>query len=122
MRKIIILTFILISVRSFSQIKNRIYKTEGHNNSTTYSYFVNTLSLDNDMKYVMTIQEYLSKKLMKKNIVNNFTKLRGSYIKKGDTLILIEKKESFLYIKKNKLMKLIDGKYKTKYFWGKINH
>lgn len=120
------LIIVLSSIHySFGQRKEEIFKIEGHNYSTTYSYDVDLLILNsNDNSYRFINQSYISKKMMRKNVVFDFNITEGTYIKDDDKLFLKEKNTEkeliFSFLTKNKLVRLIEGKEKSKVIWKKI--
>lgn len=128
MKNILIITVALfLSSNLFGQAKDKIYRIEGHNYSTNYSYDVNLLVLNGDNNsYELINQEYLSKRLKRKNVIFRFIRRKGTYVVKGDTLYLKEKQSGkenmFYFLSKKKLVKLIEGKEKSKYIWRKVDN
>ena len=125
MNRIILLT-LFTTVSLFGQVKDNIYRIEGHNNSTVYSYSVDVLSLSTDGTYEWINQEAFSKKLMRQNVIFNYKRSTGTYVKKGNILYLTEKengrKYSFSFLSENKLVRLIDDKEKSKHIWKKVKY
>lgn len=116
--------FLFISINIFGQGKDKVYRIEGHNYSSTYSYDVNILTLGNDSTYTISYQQYSSKKNMKKNIIIHLNIDKGTYKIRDNKLYLYEQKSKkeyliFLFLEK-KLIKLFQGKEKSKIIWRKI--
>lgn len=126
MRLLLILTFVLFSIHfSFSQKKEEIFKREGHNYSTTYSYDVDLLILNpDDNSYRFINQSYISKKMMRKNVIFDFDITEGTYLKDKDKLLLKEKNTEkelvFSFLSKNKLVRLVENNEKSKVIWKKV--
>lgn len=122
----IFLILLITTVNLYCQTRDEIYKIGLHNYGTTYSYNIDVLTLSGENIYYLSNQEYLSKKLMKKNVIFNYRTHQGIYEREGDTLHLKEnesgKKMSFIFLSKNKLVRLIEGREKSKYIWKKVDY
>jgi hypothetical protein len=126
MKQLFLVIFFCCSIHLFAQDRSDvIYRIEGKTESPVFTpYNVSVLTLKKDGDYHIKHQEYLSKKMMKKNILLNLKIEKGTWEKSNDTIHLKEnnaKKSVKFFIKnKNKIALVVRDLYISPSNWIRI--
>jgi hypothetical protein len=91
-----------------------------------YSYDINVLILEEDLRYCLISQKFSSRKMARKNIPLRSSKVYGNWAIIKDTLKLIEdqnrRESKYIILSDKKIAFLFDNVDQSKYYWRKVKN